>query len=96
MSKLLHWFQEALKDSLADYPAFETGENLWCYLHRRGLEIWSQDNHLITPVFVFDQFEEVFAGANPELPQAQILCHELADLIENKIPAKCDVGSFRQ
>ena len=89
-----YWFQEALKASQAEYPAFETGENLWCYLHRRGLEIWSQDNHLITPVFVFDQFEEVFAGANPELPQAQVLCHELADLIENKIPASVMSGHY--
>ncbi|MDD5322616.1 MAG: hypothetical protein PHD43_18780 [Methylococcales bacterium] len=83
-----HWFQEALKASLAEYPAFETGgENLWCYLHRRDLEIWSPDNHLITPVFVFDQFEEVFAGARPDLQQPRILCRDLADLIENKIPA---------
>jgi hypothetical protein len=87
------WFQDALKASLAEYPAFETGENLWHYLHRRDLEIWSQDNHLMTPVFVFDQFEEVFASARPDLPHPRILCRDLADLIENKIPASLVSGN---
>lgn len=86
------WFQDALKASLAEYPVFEAGENLWHYLHRHDLEIWSLDNHLITPVFVFDQFEEVFAGARPDLPHPRILCRDLADLIENKIPASLVSG----
>lgn len=80
------WFREALKVSGAEYPDFEENENLWCYLHRRDLEIWSQDNHLLTPIFVFDQFEEVFAGVHPDLPRPQVLCSDLANLIENKIP----------
>jgi len=80
------WFREALKASGAEYPHFEQNENLWCYLHRRDLEIWSQDNHLLTPIFVFDQFEEVFAGVHPDLPRPQVLCSDLANLIENKIP----------
>jgi len=80
------WFREALKASGAEYPDFEENENLWCYLHRRDLEIWSQDNHLLTPIFVFDQFEEVFAGVHPDLPRPQVLCSDLANLIENKIP----------
>lgn len=87
------WFRDALKTSLAEYPAFDTGETLWGYLHRRNLEIWSQDNHLMTPVFVFDQFEEVFAGARPDLPHPRILCRDLADLIENKIPATLVSGN---
>jgi len=80
------WFREALKTSGAEYPDFEENENLWCYLHRRDLEIWSQDNHLLSPIFVFDQFEEVFAGVHPDLPRPQVLCSDLANLIENKIP----------
>ncbi|MFA5921899.1 MAG: hypothetical protein WC856_11510 [Methylococcaceae bacterium] len=87
------WFQDALKASLAEYPVFDASENLWHYLHRRDLEIWSQDNHLMTPVFVFDQFEEVFAGARPDLPHPRILCRDLADLIENKIPASLVSGN---
>lgn len=80
------WFREVLKTSGAEYPDFAENENLWCYLHRRDLEIWSQDNHLLTPIFVFDQFEEVFAGVHPDLPGPQVLCSDLANLIENKIP----------
>ncbi|MDO8845198.1 ATP-binding protein [Methylicorpusculum sp.] len=87
LDQAAYWFQEALKSAKADCPDFAAGENLWCYLHRRDLEIWSTDNQLLTPVFVFDQFEEVFAGANPDLSQPQVLCHGLADLIENKLPA---------
>lgn len=87
LEQAAYWFQEALKAATADCPDFTTGENLWCYLHRRDLEIWSTDNQLLTPVFVFDQFEEVFAGAGPDLSQPQVLCHGLADLIENKLPA---------
>ncbi|MGZ8945341.1 MAG: nSTAND1 domain-containing NTPase [Methylococcaceae bacterium] len=94
LEQAAHWFQAALKASLAEYPAFETDENLWCYLHRRDLEIWSQDNHLITPVFVFDQFEEVFAAVRPDLPPPTMLCRDLADLIENKIPGKFASGQL--
>lgn len=82
-----HWLRQALYDAGADYPEFEEGESLWCYLHRRDLEIWSQDNHLLTPVFVFDQFEEVFTHSQPGLPSPRILCQDLADLLENKLPA---------
>ncbi|HUL12940.1 MAG TPA: hypothetical protein VLU73_12335 [Methylococcaceae bacterium] len=76
----------------ADFPERKTGEGLWQYLHRRDLEIWSPDNHLLTPVLVFDQFEEVFSrgGSNPETVRR--LCHELADLIENRIPAEIASG----
>lgn len=81
-----HWLRQALYDAKADYPAFQPDEDLWHYLHRRDLEIWTPDNHLLTPVLVFDQFEEVFAGANPDLPSPRVLCHGLADLIENKLP----------
>lgn len=93
LEQAAYWFREALQAAKADYPPFAEGENLWCYLHRRDLEIWSPDNHLLTPVLVFDQFEEVFAGANPDLPPPRVLCHGLADLIENKLPADFASGS---
>ena len=43
-----------------DAPAFGADESLWHYLHREGLELWSPRNKLLTPIFVLDQFEEVF------------------------------------
>ncbi|MBA2670607.1 MAG: hypothetical protein H0U67_09575, partial [Gemmatimonadetes bacterium] len=69
-------------------PAFQQGESLWEWLHRGDLELWSQQNRLLTPLFVFDQFEEVLTlGAeNPEaITRLRV---DLADLIENRIPAE--------
>ncbi|HEY4932817.1 MAG TPA: hypothetical protein VII23_14705 [Terriglobales bacterium] len=70
-----------------DAPAMDDGESLWCYLHRARLELWSEQNHLLTPVFVFDQFEEVFTlGAENPAAVARLRI-DLADLIENRLPA---------
>lgn len=66
-----------------EYPGPET---LWEYFHKEPL--WQ----VITPILVFDQFEEIFtlAKLNPrfaltELPE---FWKELSDLIENNIPEK--------
>ena len=60
-------------------------ETLWEYFHREPL--WNRRNQLLTPVLVFDQFEEIFTlGRNDERLPA--LLTELADLIENRIPLK--------
>lgn len=70
-----------------DAPGIGAEESLWEYLHRSNVELWSEQNQLLTPLFVFDQFEEVFTlGAeNPEgVAQLRV---DLADLIENRIPA---------
>ena len=70
-----------------DAPAMRDGESLWSYLHRDGLELWSEQNQLLTPVFVFDQFEEVFTlGAENPAAVARLRI-DLADLIENRLPA---------
>ena len=67
-------------------PYSETDkETLWEYLHR--LRIWAHADPL-TPVLVFDQFEEIFTlGATPHAAEAaRGFCRELADLVENQIP----------
>lgn len=78
--------QAALAHERAEYPAMTEGESLWEYLHRKDAEFWSTDNFPLTPVLVFDQFEELFSrtGGNAELISE--VFHELADLIENRIP----------
>jgi hypothetical protein len=80
--------QEALTTCGADFPEFEPDETLWRYLHRRDLELWSQDNNLLTPVLVFDQFEELFTRGGFDLERIRRVCHDLADLIENRIPTE--------
>ncbi|WP_150047925.1 MULTISPECIES: nSTAND1 domain-containing NTPase [Methylomonas] len=87
-----YWLRQALSDAGVDYLPFAYQDDLWTYLHRRDMEIWSPDNHLLTPVLVFDQFEEVFAGVHPQLPAPRVLCQGLADLIENKLPAHLASG----
>ena len=70
-----------------DAPAPGPDETLWRYLHRSGLELWDARNYPLTPVLVFDQFEEVFTlGASvPDAIRSFRL--DLADLAENRIPA---------
>jgi len=70
-----------------DAPSFNGTESLWQYLHRAGLELWSEHNRLLTPLFVLDQFEEVFTlGADTPAAIARLRV-DLADLIENRMPA---------
>ena len=65
------------------YPADET---LWEYFHREPL--WKS----ITPILIFDQFEEIFTLARKSKKfggkELAIFWEELADLIENSIPEK--------
>jgi tetratricopeptide (TPR) repeat protein len=81
----------ALKDQFStlhvDGPPLNGNRTLWQYLHGDGLELWSEQNQLLTPVFVMDQFEEVFTlGAENAVSIKQLLI-DLADLVENRIPA---------
>ncbi len=65
------------------YPGAET---LWEYFHKEAT--WD----IITPILVFDQFEEIFTLARTSLQfqhkQLDVLIGELADLAENLIPEK--------
>ena len=52
----------------------DPGESLWMYLQRRDRPIWTADEDPITPVLVFDQFEELFTlggAADPEIVSMQ-------------------------
>lgn len=68
---------------VASYPASET---LWEYFHSEPL--WKS----VTPILVFDQFEEIFtlAKRNERFSGKELenFWEELADLIENSIPEK--------
>jgi WD40 repeat protein len=85
---------EQLRDALlaaaaadgAYAPGFAAGETLWEYLHRADLEIWSRHNHPLTPVFVIDQFEEVFTLGEKYPQMVERFQHELGDLAENRVP----------
>lgn len=68
-------------------PAAE--ESLWSFFHRRDAEFWSERNRPITPVIVFDQFEEIFTlGQESEASRVRsaTFLAELGDLVENRPP----------
>jgi WD40 repeat protein len=71
----------------ASRPAAD--ETLWSFFHRRDAEFWSARNRPVTPVVVFDQFEEIFTlGQASEASQARSAAFlvELGDLVENRPP----------
>ena len=79
---------EACKLGVEAPESFE-GQTLWEYFNSRDSDFWDARNRLMTPVLVFDQFEEVFTlGAGDLENQSRVaeLTTELADLIENQIP----------
>ncbi|AMY10833.1 putative protein containing caspase domain protein [Luteitalea pratensis] len=71
-----------------DAPGIAPDESLWTYLHRPGLELWSEQNQLLSPVLVLDQFEEVFTLGAENPTGIGRLRVDLADLIENRMPAE--------
>jgi YD repeat-containing protein len=56
---------------------------LWEFLHTA--EFWSLRNDRVTPVLIFDQFEEVFTIGR-DVPSTSEFVEQLADLVENRIP----------
>jgi hypothetical protein len=61
----------------------EPHETLWAFFHKENL--W----RIVTPVLVFDQFEEIFTLANKypsKKKEVETILEELADLAENQIP----------
>jgi WD40 repeat protein len=88
IDQVRHALQAQIQARQVDAPAFSAEESLWQYLHRAGLEMWSEHNQLLTPLFAFDQFEEVFTlGVDNPAAIAQLRL-DLADLIENRMPAR--------
>jgi hypothetical protein len=85
---------EQIKDALARETFEHTiearslwpGESLWGYFQHRGTELWDRWNRLVTPVLVFDQFEEIFTRGQGRA-ELEVLLDELAALAENRAPA---------
>ena len=88
--QVMQRFKEELDSRKADYPPPHRDEGLWEYLHRKGLEIWSPDNYLLTPVLVFDQFEELFSPSDSDSERISKVFDGLEDLIENLVPSEIE------
>jgi WD40 repeat protein len=88
LGQAMQGLMDALKCAGADYPEAAAGQSLWEYLHGKKPEIWSADNYPLTPVLVFDQFEELFSRSGGNANLITQVFDDLADLIENRIPAE--------
>jgi WD40 repeat protein len=72
-----------VEESFRGEGVVDREETLWEYLH--GAVFWDKRNNPITPVIVFDQFEEIFTLGHDHPARGEFLV-ELSDLIENYIP----------
>lgn len=79
--------EQELRAQSIEAPDWPADETLWQYLHRCDLEFWNTNNRLVQPVLVFDQFEEVFTLGRRLPAEVDRFRTELADLIENRVPA---------
>ena len=69
--------------------AARDGESLWEFLHHRGNVLADASGRVLTPLFIFDQFEEIFTLAQTDdvgRVRANAFLSDLADLVENRAP----------
>src|SRR6185312_2823846 len=65
------------------------GESLWEFLHHRDDVLRDESGATLTPLLIFDQFEEIFTLAQSDdfgRARAGRFIEELADLVENRPP----------
>jgi hypothetical protein len=65
------------------------GESLWEFLHHRGDTLHDASGKPLTPLLIFDQFEEIFTLAQTDAfgrARAAEFIEDLADLVENRPP----------
>jgi hypothetical protein len=70
-----------------DAPEEEKTGSLWEYLHRDGAAFWNEKNRVVRPVFVIDQFEEIFTVGRHTAPGGETssqFAEALGDLAENR------------
>lgn len=69
------------------------GETLWEFLHHRDDVLQDAAGRTLTPILIFDQFEEIFTLAQSDEAgrlRAQEFIQDLADLVENRPPASLE------
>jgi hypothetical protein len=73
----------------AGTPLPGLSDSLWEYFHRRDVTLADASGHPLTPVLIFDQFEELFTlSPTSETSRARnrALLTALAELVENRPP----------
>ncbi|HKU86354.1 MAG TPA: hypothetical protein VJV77_08435 [Casimicrobiaceae bacterium] len=75
------------------------GESLWEFLHHRGDVLRDASGRTLTPLLIFDQFEEIFTLAQGDAfgrARAAEFIDDLADLVENRPPRKLEAAIERE
>ncbi|MDM0053545.1 hypothetical protein [Variovorax sp. J22R115] len=70
-------------EATADFDA----PSLWELFHREAFDLWDARNRLVSPVLVFDQFEEIFQIIDDDpaaAPRVRALLDAIAELVENR------------
>ena len=75
---------EVIEAQAIEAPAPGADQGPWEYFH--ATHFWGAGNRLLTPVLVIDQFEELFTLGQGDSRIGPFIT-ELADLVENYIPA---------
>ena len=81
---------EAATTAQIEAPSISPTETLWELFHREDVDFWDRSNRLVTPLLVFDQFEEIFTlGTDSPEQSVRIgaFLEELGNLIEGRPPA---------
>ena len=71
--------------------------SLWELFHRQDFDLWDAHNRLVTPVLVFDQFEEIFQIIDDDptaAPRVRALLEGIAELVENRLPQRLAGGDM--
>ena len=69
------------------------GESLWEFLHHRDDVLRDPSGRILTPLLIFDQFEEIFTLAQSDdfgRARASQFIADLADLVENRPPSEVE------
>ena len=80
--------RQAASEHGAEFSGSDEG-SLWEFLHARSADLWGPRNRLLTPVLVFDQFEEIFTLGRHDAATAHRcsdFMRELADVVEQRLP----------
>jgi len=90
ISQLKSAVREAIgRSDFAEVSLPTDEESLWQYLHRRGGNIIDHSGNVVCPVFVLDQFEELFtlgARNDPARAMRDQFLDCFAQLVENSVP----------
>ncbi len=81
---------EAAAAAEIEAPTIRDADTLWELFHREESDFWDRSNRLVTPLLVFDQFEEIFTlgmGSSEQSVRTSAFLEELGNLIEGRPPA---------